>query len=63
MNEEKDCSDFFDNYGALERNVLVRIYEKAILNCVAAMQEDGSVREFGSDIATIGFFVNRFKGE
>ena len=63
MIEEKDCTDFYDKYASLGCNDLVKIYEKAMLNCVAEMQDEGGVRAFGSDIATIGFFVNRYTGE
>jgi len=44
---------------ALEKRI--GIYERAILNCVAQFQEEGSVRKFGSDEATVNFFLTRYK--
>ena len=63
MSEEKSCTEFSDNYYKLDCDDLRELYEEAILNCVDEMQARGDARVFGSDIATIGFFVNRYKGE
>ena len=63
MSNETGCTDFCDNYNKFNGDIKAAMYEKAILECVKEMQESGSVRVFGSDLATIGFFVNRYKGD
>ena len=60
MSEDTSCTDFYDNYAKLGCNDLVEKYEKAILKFVANEQKSGKVRVFGSDLATIGWFVNRY---
>ena len=46
-----------DDY--LELKLINETLEKAILNCVAKWQDEGTVRVFGSDKATIDFFLYR----
>ena len=60
MSEDKSCTEFFDNYYNYDCDDLRELYEEAILKYVANEQKNGKVRVFGSDIATIGWFVNRY---